>query len=304
MSMKLLLLGSQGQLGSDLQGVQAEQYSEKISLQAATRQDLDVSQTADIFPYLMSQDFEVLVNCTSYHRTDEVEGHANLAMQVNAHAVREMAKACQAKGAKFLHISTDYVFGGSDLRRPLRETDAPAPLNVYGASKLLGENLARHFCQNTYIFRVASLFGKAGASGKGGNFVNTMLRLSSEKSEISVVSDQIMSPTSTADLAEMLFKLLLKDAPFGIYHAVNSGAPVSWYELTRAIFEFSGIKTKLHPIPASQYPTQAQRPPYSALDNAKLKSIIGEIPAWQDGLKRYLFLRKTEGMEIFSAVET
>lgn len=283
--MKILLLGSNGQLGTDIQSHVA--HIDAIELITLTREDVDVSECDTLASVLGQYEFDVLVNCTSYHKTDEVEDHADKAMQINAFAVREMAKACLAKNARFVHMSTDYVFGGPNAGLPLVETDSPAPVNVYGASKLMGESLALNHCEQTYVFRVASLFGVAGASGKGGNFVETMIRVGKERGQLKVVADQRMSPTSTADIAWMIVELLKTDAEPGIYHAVNSGE-ASWYEFAKTIIEAAGVEATVEPISAEEFPTQAARPAYSVLNNDKLTAVIGTIPGWRSALSQYL----------------
>jgi dTDP-4-dehydrorhamnose reductase len=283
--MKVLLLGCNGQLGADILKAHAED-SQGIELVSLRRGDLDVSNLASIPEALGKHTFNAVINCTSYHKTDEVEANAQLATTVNAHAVRAIAEVCKAKNARLLHISTDYVFDGT-ATRPYRETDAPAPLNVYGSSKLQGEALARVTHDDVVIFRVASLFGIAGASGKGGNFVETMIRVGKEKGALRVVADQVMSPTSTADVAKRILASLARRIPAGIYHAVNSGT-ASWYEFACRIIERSGVKATVSPIPASAYPLPAKRPAFSALDNSRLTTLLGPIPNWTDALDRYL----------------
>ena len=283
--MKVLLLGCNGQLGSDLLHAAASGEHDLV-IDSLGRDGLDVSQTASIGPALASRDFDVLVNCTSYHKTDEVESNAQQAVAINAHAVKQMAIACAARGARFVHVSTDYVFDGR-ATKPYVETDGIGPLNVYGATKAMGESLARTHCEDAIILRVASLFGVAGASGKGGNFVETMIRVGKEKGALRVIADQHMSPTSTADLAQMMLKAIAMRVPAGTYHAVNSG-PASWFAFARRIIERAGVNAKVEPITAAEYPLPAQRPAYSVLSNAKLAQEIGPIPHWQDALDRYL----------------
>ncbi len=283
--MRVLLLGSNGQLGTDILSANVRR-TRPFELAALRRQDLDVSAVDQIKPTLHSHDFDVLINCTSYHKTDEVETNAGLAFTINAHAVKAMAEACRAKNAKLVHISTDYVFSGND-QRPYVETDCAGPINVYGASKLMGETLARRAHDDVYVLRVASLFGVAGASGKGGNFVETMLRVAREKGEVRVVGDIVMSPTATADVADMIFAVLDKKAEPGVYHAVNTGS-ATWYEFAREIIQQAGIDATVTPISSDEYPTAAKRPPHSALDSAKMASVVGPIPSWQEALNRYL----------------
>ena len=285
--MKVLLLGPRGQLGHDVRCAY-EEAGEPFDLLPLARGKLDVSAPEKIERILSGLDFDILVNCTGYHKTDEVEGNATLAFAVNAHAVREMAQACAAKQARLVHISTDYVFGGDAARiRPLREDDPVAPVNVYGASKAMGETLARLACEDVVIFRVASLFGTAGASGKGGNFVETMIRIGREKGALRVVDDQTMSPTATADVARVLLRMLKEGCAPGLYHMVNDGS-ATWFEFAREIIRLAGVEAAVAPCSSEEYVTRAARPRYSALDNAKVSAAFGPMPPWQDALERYL----------------
>jgi len=284
--MIVAVLGANGQLGSDILRV-ASTLNGSFKTLALTRTDLDVRNASDIAHVLSKHQFDALVNCTSYHKTDEVEEHASEAFLVNAHAVRAMAKVCKARAAKFVQVSTDYVFDG-ESKRPYSETDPACPINVYGASKLLGERLAlRDHGEGTLIARLASLFGVAGSSGKGGNFVEAILRKARETGEVRVVNDITMSPTSSADAARLILTLLEKNAPPGIYHVVNSGS-ATWFEFARQIVEEIGISADAIPMTSAEYPGVAVRPSYTVLDNQKAAQIIGEIPSWKQALRRYL----------------
>ena len=298
--MKILLLGAAGQLGSDLLRLAVDEIA-GCEITPWTRAQLDVERIESIRAVLATWDFDVLINCTSYHKTDEVEQEAQRAFVVNAHAVQIMAESCREKGARFVHMSTDYVFDGS-RRSPYGEDDAPAPLNVYGASKLMGEALSRGAHEDTLIFRVASLFGVAGSRGKGGNFVETMIRLGRERGALRVINDQIMSPTSTADAAAAILRAVGAGIQPGIYHAVNSGQ-ASWYEFACRIIEYAGVAATVEPIPATEYPLPARRPAYSALDNTKLAAAVGPIASWTDALERYLDARGHLGAQKKSPAE-
>ena len=282
--MKILLLGANGQLGSDIIRMNAKSNT-PFSIQALKRSDLDITDLKALHTTLSAYSFDILVNTTSYHNTEQVEANPHLAFTINAFAVKEMANICKEKRARFFHISTDYVFSHSNA--PLTEKDAPSPLNIYGASKLMGESLAKAMYQDVVIFRVASLFGLAGASGKGGNFVETIIKNGKSKGQLRVISDQIMSPTSTADVANIILKAITVSMPAGIYHAVNSGN-TSWFAFAKKIIEDCGVNAIVEPMPAKEYPSVAMRPSYSALDNNKLMQYIGDIPSWEDALKRYL----------------
>lgn len=285
--MKVALIGANGQLGHDILAAHAADAA-GLALTPLTRAAIDVADVAAIPDRLAGVAFDVLVNCTSYHRTDEAEDNASLAFTVNAHAVAAMAAHCAERGARFVHVSTDYVFGGDRGRQtPLCEEDATAPVNVYGASKAMGETLARLAHADALILRVASLFGIAGASGKGGNFVETMLRLGRERGRLKVVEDQIMSPTATADIATALLALLRRGADPGIYHVVNSGS-ASWHAFAGEIIRRAGIDAVVEPCSSAEFPTRAARPRYSALDNGKLAATVCPMPDWQDALQRYL----------------
>ncbi|WP_025771412.1 dTDP-4-dehydrorhamnose reductase [Thioalkalivibrio sp. HK1] len=288
--MRVLLLGANGQLGHDiLKAYQGRDRSDRAcELIPLTRKDIDVSDPQGVDRVLESANFDTLINCTSYHKTDEVEDAKDLAFAINARSVKAMAEVCTRKNAAFFHISTDYVFGGDcERRRPLREDDPVAPVNVYGASKAEGERLTQIACEKSVILRVASLFGVAGASGKGGNFVETMIRLAREKGALTVVGDQIMSPTSTADIASVLIKMLFEGADPGIYHVVNRGA-ASWFEFAREIIRRAGIDATIESCTSEQYKTRAARPRYSVLDNARIEAAFGPMPDWSDALDRYL----------------
>jgi dTDP-4-dehydrorhamnose reductase len=276
MAMRIVLLGANGQLGTDLCR-QVAQGSFDIDLIALTRQDVDASEAI-----IIDHQFDVLINCVAYNRVDDAESNKTLAMRINGESVGEMASICAKQNARLLHVSTDYVFEG-ERDRPYLEHDSINPLSVYGQSKALGEKLAGEGCPDTLIFRTASLFGIAGA----GNFVETMIRVGRERGELRVVDDQIMSPTGTADVAKMILTALINQAPAGIYHAVNSGQ-ASWHEFAKRIIEQSNISATVEPIPASQYPVAAKRPANSVLDNTKLSNIVGPIPHWTDALDRYL----------------
>lgn len=283
--MKVIVLGPNGQLGSDIFAANACSGG-GIDIEGVGRDALDVTDLDRIEGVLEPMSFDALVNCTSYHKTDEVEKNASLAFTINAHAVQRMATVCAGKGARFVHISTDYVFSG-DATKPYGEEDRPGPLNVYGASKLMGEGLARNAHDDTLVLRVASLFGVAGASGKGGNFVETMIRVAKERGELRVVDDITMSPTATEDVARTLLKMLQTEAPPGIYHAVNS-EPATWYRFAVEIVKGAGVRAEVTPVTSEEFPTVAARPHYSVLDNRKVGGILEGMPSWRDALQRYL----------------
>lgn len=283
--MKLLVLGPNGQLGGDVMDAAAGGAVEAVG---ADRDAIDVTDRDALAAFLRGTPFDALLNATSYHKTDEVESHADRAMAVNAHAPALMAEICAEKRARFLHVSTDYVFGGDAGRaKPLAEDDPTAPVNVYGLSKQFGETLIGLVGGDSTVFRVASLFGVRGASGKGGNFVETMIRVAREKRALKVVDDQMMSPTATAFIARAILAFLERDGAPGVYHCVNGGG-VTWCGFARAIIARCGIDAPVASCATSEWPTPARRPAFSVLNNAKLAGVIGPIPDWESALDAYL----------------
>jgi dTDP-4-dehydrorhamnose reductase len=283
---RILVLGPNGQLGGDL--MDAAAADRRFSATGIGRDAVDVADADALRAFLAAAEFDALVNCTSYHKTDEVEAHADRAMAINAKAPAAMAEICADKRARFLHVSTDYVFGGDAGRAtPLTEADPTAPVNVYGLSKQFGETLVGLTGCDATVFRVASLFGVRGASGKGGNFVETMIRFGREKGALKVVDDQVMSPTATAFIARAILAFLAAGGPAGVYHCVNTGA-VSWAGFARRIVERCGIAATVTPCATAEWPTPARRPAYSALDNSKLAGVIGPVEGWEAALDAYL----------------
>ncbi len=285
--MRVVLLGPNGQLGCDVRRAH-EEAGQPFEMLALARDKLNVAEPDMVERVLDGLDFDILVNCTGYHKTDEVEGNAALAFAVNTHAVQAMARTCALKRARFIHVSTDYVFGGDRSHAsPLREDDPTAPLNVYGASKAMGETLARLASDNVVILRVASLFGIAGASGKGGNFVEAMIRAGREKGKLRVVDDQVMSPTATIDVARVIRRMLAEGCAPGLYHVVNNGS-ASWFDFASEIIRRARVEAGVTPCSSGEYPTRAARPRYSALDNTKVSAAFGPLQSWQEALDRYL----------------
>jgi dTDP-4-dehydrorhamnose reductase len=285
---KILLLGANGQLGIDLQEVFNTDTHHDV--QSVVRNELDMEQAASIAPYLDQQEFDVIINCTSYHKTDECEDYPHKAYTINSVAVAELAKYCKINNKLLIHISTDYVFSGTH-NHPYTEIDTTSAVNIYGISKVAGEQAIAAYHDKYFIFRVSSLFGVAGASGKGGNFVETMIRMAREGKSLKVVSDQYMSPTHTLDIARAIKTFLDKEInTYGIYHCSGEGE-CSWYEFAAEIFKQLGLKADLAPVSTLSYVTKARRPAYSVLSNKKI-SAIHRMPVWTSALKEYLTRKK------------
>ena len=282
---RILLLGASGQLGSDLRRVLPP-----AGLVPLTRADLDVTDPDAIDRALDRHRPAWVVNTTAFHRVDDIERDdvsARRAFAVNAAAVGDMARACAQRRVRLLTLSTDYVFGGGPAG-PFDETAPPAPLNVYGESKLAGERLLLAASREHLVVRSSGLYGVAGSSGKGGNFVETMLRLAREGKDITVVDDQVLGPTYTADLAEAIARLLAARPPGGIYHLTNAGA-CSWFEFARRIFALAGLAPKLTPTTSAAYRAPAPRPAHSVLLNARAAALrLPPLRAWDEALGAYL----------------
>ena len=288
--MKLLLLGASGQLGREI--VKTNEKSKRpFEIIAPNRKQFDLADPNAIWRELEHVDFDVIVNCTGCHDVDEVEQTPNLAFMVNSHAVRELAQVCESKTAALVHLSTDYVFGGDETRAaPLTEHSPAAPVNAYGCSKLLGENLAALACDNVFVLRAAVLFGIGGMSATGTNFVEAVMAKGSMGDEFAVVEDQTVSPTGTEDLASTILKLAEDRPAPGIYHAVNTGQ-VTRFEFAREILLQAKLPDLARPCNSENFPMPAMRPRFSALDNSKLCSAILDLPGWRDALGRYLAAR-------------
>jgi len=273
----ILIVGSKGMLGQELMTLLGD------AARGVDIGEIDITDLESVQRVLLTLKPRVVVNAAAYTNVDGCETEVELAMQVNGEGVAFLAMISKEIGAKLVQVSTDYVFNGGK-GTPYREDDAPAPLSIYGESKLAGEMNAV-FNPDHLIVRTQWLYGHAGK-----NFVETMLRLGPERGELRVVDDQIGSPTWTCDLALAIKALIDKDCR-GIYHAANAGF-VSWHGFATEIFRLAGLKVTVHPIPTSEYPLPAKRPLYSTLDCGKLMQDTGFAPQpWQDALKRYLELR-------------
>ena len=282
-----MLLGPYGQLGFDVRHVHAR-LPDPFDLILVPRETLDLTVPGSIDRLLGDSHFDALVNCAAYTQVNRAEDDATGAFAVNMRAVQAMARVCAAKRARLLHISSDYVFGGDAAwRRPFREDDPTAPVNVYGASKAMGETRARLECDDVVILRTASLFGVAGSGGRGDNVVETMIRAAREKGRLRVVDDQTMSPTASADVAHVVLRMVKDGCAPGIYHVVNGGS-ATWFEFASEIVRRTGVAADVEPCATDEYPLRAQRPRYSVLNNAKASAAFGDMPAWQDALERYL----------------
>ncbi len=285
--MRIAIIGANGQLGTDLCSVLAAQ---KIVVVPLTHTDIEVSNFEQVDRVLESIGPDTVISTAAFHNVEKCEREPAPSFAVNATGPRNLALACSRLGAAFVHFSTDYVFDGG-RQQPYRETDLPQPLNVYGVSKLAGECMVPFTWTRHFVVRTCGLYGVAGSSGKGGNFVETMLRKAKEGQPIRVVNDQILTPTFTGDLANAVSQLTQTDA-YGLYH-ISAEGQCSWYEFARKIFELENLAVDLRPVSTSEFPSPVRRPPYSVLSKQKLNTLGISMPPWEDGLARYLGARKS-----------
>ena len=274
--MKVAIIGSNGQLGTDL----VKTFSEKHDVVSLTHEQIEITNFNNCQKVLASIKPDLLITTAAMHQVEKCEEDPELSFRVNALGTRNLALAAQSTGSQFVFFSTDYVFDGNGTE-PYTTESATNPQSVYGASKLQGEKEAMQYNPDSMIIRTSWVYSEFGK-----NFVKTMLKLMSEKEELNVVSDQIGSPTYAADLAAVIMQVIAsgKWIP-GMYHFSNAGV-ISWYDFALAIKELSGKTCRVIPIPGSQYPTPAKRPAYSVMDTSRLFNSFGMTPKnWKDSLQ-------------------
>ncbi len=276
--MKVLLLGANGQLGSDIVRLWDDP---SVTLVSATRQDADVTDDIAIQELIAGVGPDVVVNTTAFHNLPLCESDPELAFRVNVVGGWTVAKAAAAAGATLVQFSTDYVFDGTK-RTPYLEDDPRRAVNIYGAAKIATEDVVRVANPETLVARVSGLYGLAGSAGKGGNFVETMLRLAREGKPIRVVADQVTAPTNTAEIAEALLPLVKKRAT-GVVH-LAAAESVSWHDFAAAIFAICGLAPDLQPVTTAEFGAPLERPMYSVLAT----TCAPALRPWRVGLERYL----------------
>lgn len=291
MARRVLIIGAGGQLGHDLLRVwpRVKPDDELIPL---THADLDVTDAEAVREAITAQRPGLVINTSASHKVDLIESTPAPAFEVNVLGARNVALACEQVGAACMFISTDYVFTDSPDRTPHVEGEPVKPANTYGVSKAAGEEVVRLACTRHYVVRSCGLYGVAGASGKGGNFVQTMLRLAASGKPIRIVDDQVMTPTPTYELAEQLCVLADQDH-YGLYHATSQGE-CSWYDFAAEIFRLSGLTPEYSRQSSAESGAAAGRPSYSVLDNQALRQLgIDRLPSWQEGLAHYLEMKRS-----------
>ncbi|NMA07107.1 MAG: dTDP-4-dehydrorhamnose reductase [Ruminococcaceae bacterium] len=288
--MKILVTGSNGQLGSELINRLNDNERKPGNLPVSLINSevlgididvLDITDEVKVREFVQNGRFDCVINCAAFTNVDKAEESIEQATAVNTTAPGFLAKVASETGAKFIHISTDYVFSGEgDI--PFKENDVKKPNTVYGKTKLAGEDLVLSNNSDSLIVRTAWLYGY-----RGRNFVKTIVNLAKERDIITVVNDQFGNPTNAADLAQSILMLTSIGAK-GIYHCTNSGI-CSWYEFAKEIVGLSRLDSKVVPCTTEEFPSPAKRPKFSALDNSKLEKTLGiKMRSWQEAIKEYL----------------
>ncbi|GAA4306093.1 dTDP-4-dehydrorhamnose reductase [Aestuariibaculum suncheonense] len=291
----VLVTGGQGQLASCIKDVEVEY--DNLNIIYTDSEALNICNVSQVQSFFKSYDIDYCINCAAYTAVDKAEEEKELAFKVNAEGPKNLALACKEHNVVLIHISTDFVFDGTN-REPYTEEDKTNPISVYGASKLQGEIEIQNILEEHFIIRTSWLYSEYGY-----NFMKTMLRLYFDLStssrqaklstttdgEISVVSDQIGTPTYAGDLAMVILEIINRGSKaYGLYHYSHEGA-ISWYDFAKAIFEFSNILINVNPISTAAYPRAAKRPPYSVLNKAKIRKTFNvTIPDWHIRLKQIL----------------
>ncbi|HKV94768.1 MAG TPA: dTDP-4-dehydrorhamnose reductase [Candidatus Angelobacter sp.] len=285
--MRVTVIGGTGQLGRDVASAFA---AENHSVTSLTHEEIEISSLESVRASLAAVRPEIIVNTAAFHHVEKCETEPALAFTVNGIGARNVAQIANESGSTLLHISTDYVFDGRK-NAPYIEEDAPAPLNVYGNTKLSGEYFVRSTTPRHFVVRVSAIYGEYACRAKGGlNFVELMLKLSREREELRVVDDEFVSPTPTVQIARQLVSLS-QSLDYGLYHATCEGS-CSWFEFASAIFELTRTKIRLERARPGEFPAKVPRPKFSVLENRALKSkSLNVFTDWKDGLKNYLALR-------------
>ncbi len=281
--MKIAVLGANGQLGSDLVEVFTGEGDEVVGL---THEEIRVEEADSVRESLSRIRPDAVLNTAAYHNVPACEDDPATAFAVNAQGALNVARAASDLDAVNVYYSTDYVFDGGK-QAPYVETDLPRPLNVYAASKLAGEQLTRAYSPRSHVIRISGIYGRIPCRAKGENFVRKMARLAREKPEVRVVTDEVLTPTPTREIARKTRSILASEA-WGVLHLSCEGA-CSWYEFAREIFDVLGLDTPLHPASVEDFPAGVARPFYSVLENRRFNALdLGRMPDWRSALRGFL----------------
>ncbi len=282
--MKVAVTGSTGQLGTDV--VQVFRESGRVEVVPLTHEQIEIASLDSVRAALTACKPDAVINSAAFHQVDKCEEDPDQAFKVNAMGAWNVARVCSEIGAYCVYISTDYVFDGGK-QSPYDEADAPMPLSVYGVSKLSGEYLTRSAAPSSLVARIASVFGKSGARGKGGNFIEAILKKAKTGEGLKVVNDTPMTPTYTMDAARALLEIVHK-RPSGILHVTNQPA-CTWFDFARKAVELCGLKVDCTPVTSDAFPSKVRRPSYSALSGKRLAETLGRpMRPWPEALRAYL----------------
>ena len=285
--MKVAVLGSNGQLGSDVCAAFLQNGDEIVGL---THSDLELTSASSVEAALSACIPEFIVNTAAMHHVEKCESDPMAAFTTNAIGAKNVAEWAKRAGATVVYVSTDYVFDGKK-GSPYLETDVPAPLNAYGITKLAGEHFTAAICAKYFVLRVSAIYGRQPCRAKGGlNFVELMMKLSHERDKLRVVDDEFVTPTPTVQIAKQIIALS-RSSNYGLYHGTAEGS-CSWYEFAREIFRVTGTRVCLENASPGEFPAKVLRPKYSVLENHALKAIqLNTFTDWRDGLEDYLNTR-------------
>ena len=284
--MKVGIIGANGQLGSDLVGAFLENGDNVFEL---NHDKIELENLESVENVLFKVQPEIIVNTAAMHHLDKCEQDPIKSFMVNGIGLRNLALVSKKINSTLVQISTDYVFDGKK-QKPYQEADSPAPLNVYGNTKLCGEYFLSSIMKNYFIVRTSGVYGKVPCRAKGQNFVELMLKLAREKSEVRVVDNEVLTPTYTVSLAKQIVKLT-STKHFGLFHATSQGQ-CSWYEFAEKIFQITKTKIKLSKADPSEFPAKTTRPNYSVLQNHNLQTLNMDLmPSWEDALHEYIDIK-------------
>ena len=285
--MTIALIGSTGQLGTDFKKVIPVKLLINLDYP-----DFDLTEKDVIREKLLAIRPDIVINTAAYNLVDRAEDFPDEALAVNYQGVKNLVDICLELDCILVHYSTDYVFGADlDRHTPYAEDDIPGPVNKYGESKLLGEREVIARLKKYFVIRTSGLFGTAGSQGKGGNFIESIIKKSQETGELQVVNDQILTPTYTLDLAKQTWALVQTDY-YGLYHITSEGE-CSWHEFAREVMKYINPNLQIESVPSSSYKTVARRPAYCVLENKKLKSLgLNQMRPWPETIVDYLKEKK------------
>lgn len=275
---KVLVIGAGGQLGQCIQKIVTQRGIDEVVFPEEGA--ANILNVVDLSTLFNQEKPAYVINCAAYTAVDKAEDEADIAKAVNETGAKNLAQLCKQHQATLIHISTDFVFEGNEIKL-LKEDDVANPISVYGVTKLDGELAIIEELEHHIILRTSWLYSEF-----ANNFVKTMLKLGADRDELSIIADQIGTPTYAIDLANTIFDIIQNpEKKYGVYHFSNEGV-TSWYDFAKAIFTLSDTKVKVNPIPTSAYPTKARRPHFSVMDKTKIKADYNiQIPYWMDSLK-------------------